>query len=132
MAGTLSVKGYRELNRAFARAPNTLKREYRAAGRSIAEPVRRVAETRALSEIRNMPDSPDWSRMRIGLTQRILYVAPRERGRRTKRTPGLARPNLKDLLLDRSMIPALYSNGAQILARFDAMLASVGRDWERN
>lgn len=125
---TVRVEGLRELNRAFARAPDTLKRDFRAAQRSIAEPVRRVAEHRAVAEIRGMPKSPAWGRMRTGITVRGVYVAPVKRG---SRSAPLKRPNLAPMMMDRAMAPALALNAASTLRRFEDLLDSMATDWAR-
>lgn len=124
----VQVKGLAELNRAMARAPKTLKREYRAGQRRLGEPVRATAESRALAEIGRMPRSPAWGRMRTGLTTRLVYVAPRKRG--SKRGPQ-KRPNLAGLLMDRAMQPALDQHEADIARQFEGFLATMERDWAR-
>ena len=106
------IEGQRELFRAFARAEREerlfLRREFRA----VAEPVRRQAEVLALTGIRNMPKSPKWAGMRTGVTQKLVYVAPRQKGVRG-RGPR-RRPNLAALLMGRAMEPALRQNEARI------------------
>lgn len=128
---TLRVDGLRQLNQAMARAPKVLKKEWRAGQRKIAEPTRRMAEYRALTEISNMPESVEWSRMRTGITQKVVYVAPKEKSRRARALLYARRPNLATLLMDRAMLPSLDHNAAQIMREFDGFLAAVGRDWER-
>jgi hypothetical protein len=123
--GPVRIHGLRELNRAFNRADKTLKAEWRSKQRALGEPVRAQAESRALAEIRNMPSSPQWGTMRVGVTTRVVYVAPRARG-----TKGAAaRPNLARLLLDKAMIPALNANQASLLHRVEGMLDTMGRSW---
>jgi hypothetical protein len=125
---TAQVEGLRELNRAFARSPKTLKREWRASQRKLAEPTRRAAEHKALTRIRRMGQSVDWAGMRVGITTNVVYVAPKKRG--IKSGPR-KRPNLAPLLAVRAMEPALYENEAQIMRDLDKLLGTVGRDWER-
>ena len=126
--GALQITGLRELNRAFARAPKTLNREWREAQRFIGEPVRRVAAARAVTEVERMPRSPQWARMRTGITQRAVYVAPAMRGTRMDRRK---RPNLADLLMERALAPALVLGEAEIVRRAEHVLETVGRDWEK-
>jgi hypothetical protein len=128
MANTdvIAVEGLKELTRAFRLADTTLSKELRVALRQAAEPVRADAESLAVQEIRKI--GVPWSRMRVGVTQTAVYVAPRQRGRSTP--PQRRRPNLADLLLGRSMVPALEENHAEVLARMDQMLATVGHAWE--
>jgi hypothetical protein len=106
------VEGERELFRAFAKADRDSRLFVRHEFRQIAEPIRSDAEQLALGQIHNMPKSPKWARMRTGVTQRLVYVAPRQkgvRGRGPKR-----RPNFGDLLMGRAMEPALERNEAGI------------------
>lgn len=121
----IKVQGLRELDRAFLRASKTLDKELRAGLREAAEPVRRDAENRALERITRI--GVPWSRMRVGVTRTLVYVAPRERGRNRQ----LRRPNLAGLLMDRAMQPALDANIGEVERRVGQVLATVGREWER-
>ena len=125
---TLAVRNLRDLNRAFARAPKKLKKEFKGEQRAIAKPIAGLATERSLSQVANMPLSPQWSEMRTGVTQKAVYVAPKQRGR--KAGPQKRR-KLAPLLLDRAMIPALEQHQAHVARKFDEILATVGRDWER-
>lgn len=125
-ASAIRVQDYRDLQRAFARADKTLKREFDASLKDAAEPIRAEAETRATTQIPRI--GVPWSRMRIGVTSRAVYVAPRKRG---TRAPSRRRPNLAGLLLDRSMVPALEANIRDVERRVDDVLGTVGRAWER-
>jgi hypothetical protein len=128
-AEVVAVKGLRELNRAFARADKTLKREKNDALRRAAEPVRLDAESLAVANIRNI--GIPWSRMRVGVTQKVVYVAPRERGVRSRGNARRRRPNLAGLLMGEAMEPALEHNRERVMESLDDMLATVGRAWER-
>jgi len=99
------VEGEQQLFRAFAKADRESRLFVRREFRAIAEPTRREAEALALSQIRNMPKSPKWAGMRTGVTQKLVYVAPRQKGARGRRAGR--RPNLADLLMGRAMEPAL-------------------------
>lgn len=121
---TMRVDGLRDLHRAFAAADKTLNSELRSSLRGVAEPVRRGAEQLSLRQIRNI--GPRWSRMRVGVTQTSVYVAPVERGRKS----ATRRPNLADLLMDRAMQPALDANQEDVVVRFEEMLDTVGKVWE--
>jgi len=89
--------------------------------RKAAEPVATNAESLAESGIRRM--TPTWARMRIGVTRRMVYVAPKSRGKGNKRR------NLADLLLARSMLPALERNIGEVEARVDDVLGTMARVW---
>lgn len=122
---TLAVEGLAGLQRAFRVADATLVKELRDTLREVAEPVRSDAETLARSAIPRI--GLPWSQFRVGVTSTSVYVAPRQRGvRRGQR----GRPNLADLLLGRSMLPALDRNQSRIEGEMELMLGTVGRAWE--
>jgi len=125
---TIAVRGLRDLTRAFAAADKTLQRELRGRLKDAAEPVRVDAQASAVREIRNLRSNDPWTRMRVGVTQRLVYVAPRERGARSRLG---RRPKFGDLLMSRAMEPALERNRDQVLRELDDMLGEVGRAWER-
>lgn len=128
-AQAVSVKGLRDLNRAFARADRRLRLEKNDALKDAAEPVRQEAEALAVSNIRRI--GIPWSRMRIGVTQRVVYVAPKQRGVTSRGNARMRRPNLAKRLMDEAMQPALDSNRAQVVEKLDDVLRTVGREWER-
>lgn len=120
------VNGLRELNRAMARASKDVRSDFKKTLKAVAEPVRDRAEVLAREKISHIGDR--WSGMRIGATQTVVYVAPKQRGGRGG--PN-ARPNLAALLMDRAMQPALDENGEAIEAGVGRWLDSIGLDWER-
>lgn len=123
---TVRVRGLRELNKAFAVADKSLKRNWRQEQRAIGEPVAAMAETLAITRITGLRKSPAWSRMRVGVTTRVVYVAPKSR-RRT----GSSRKNLAPLLMERAMAPALAANEQNTVRKVDELLGRMGNDWER-
>lgn len=127
MADVIRVEGLSQLQRAFKAADLTLQRELRTSLRAAAEPVRVEAERLAVSSIRRI--GVPWSRMRIGVTNREVYIAPRQRGQKG-RDQRLRRPNLAGLLLGRSLVPAVQHEQGAVIAGVEATLASVGRAWE--
>ena len=126
MAGTVAVEGLRELTRTFNQAPKDVKKAYRAELRSVARPVQATAEGLALSEVRNI--GPAWSQFRIGVTQKLVYVAPKQKSRRGRRS----RPNLARLLADRVTGPALEKNRHRIEHDFDRMLDRLVTKWDHD
>lgn len=124
---TVRLKGYTELQRAFARADPLLKKELNATLRETAAPVRSDAESNARARIRRV--GVKWSRMRVGVTRRAVYVAPRARGIRgdDKRK----RRKFGDLLMDRAMLPALDAHAGNTEASLERMLDDLATDWER-
>jgi hypothetical protein len=62
--------------------------------------------------------------MRIGVTKRAVYVAPKKR---STRNPFLKRPEFADLLKKRAMEPALERNRERVTADLDKFLTAVTR-----
>lgn len=120
------MKGLRELNRAFARADRTLKQEKDDTLRAAAEPVRADAERLAVQQISRI--GMEWSRMRVGVTQRAVYVAPATRSTRVR---SRKRPKFGTRLMEEAMVPALDRNRGQVVEKIDGLLRDVGRTWER-
>jgi hypothetical protein len=127
MAEAIRVEGLTRLSRAFNAADKTLTKQLKVELRAAAEPVRADAEGLAVSGIRNI--GVPWSRMRVGVTTKMVYVAPRQRGKRT--LPQNRRPNLKPLLLRRSMEPALERNKPEVIRSMEHVLDDVGHAFGR-
>lgn len=126
MANAISVEGLRELQRAFKRADGVLQHQLRDGLKAAAEPVRVDAERQAVESITRI--GVPWSRMRVGVTQKIVYIAPRKRGVKG-RDSRLRRPNLFRLLLD-SMETAAGRNEARVTQGLERVLDTVGRSFE--
>jgi hypothetical protein len=92
MADAVVVEGLTDLQRAFKAADVSVQRELRKALRLAAEPVRADAERLAVAGIPRI--GTPWSRMRVGVTNREVYLAPKERGQKG-RDQRLRRPNLR-------------------------------------
>lgn len=107
------LRGMAELQRAFAHSSREARTVVRREFRGIAEPIAREAEQLSLSRIRHMPGSPRWAQMRIGVTRRAVYVAPKKRGVRGRTDPR-RRQNLAGLLMTRAMEPALQHHESSI------------------
>jgi hypothetical protein len=119
------VDGLRDLQRAFARFGVEEKKALRDGLASAAEPVRVRATELADERIRNI--GPEWDQMRIGVTTKVVYVAPARR-RRAGHT-SLSRPNLAPLLMDRAMSPALEETEPEVVELLDAVLGRLGDEW---
>lgn len=120
------VQGLRELQRAFAQFGAEERRALRSGLAAAAEPVRVRAEELALADIDNMRLSPRWAQMRIGVTQPVVYVAPRARRRQ-----GSPRPNLAGLLMGRSMEPALDQERDEVVSLVDQLIGVVVDAFDR-
>jgi hypothetical protein len=110
MPPAIALRGQRDLLAAVARADNETRRDVHAGMRAIAEPVRRDAETLARQRIPRI--GPRWPVMRTGVTRRVVYVAPKQRGLKTRPDDPRRRPNLAPLLMGQAMQPALDRHAA--------------------
>lgn len=125
----IRIENLRELERAFKLYGRGMEKGLREAMESAAEPVRFDAQELAVSNISNI--GIPWSRMRVGVTRRTAYVAPQQKGRRTRLRPNAGRPNLRGLLLDRAMEPALERNIPRVEREFADALDDLARMWSR-
>lgn len=130
MPGAVAVRGLRELELLFAAAGRDSKKALKKALLEVAEPVRREAETLAVEQIRNM--TIPWSRMRIGVTTKSVYIAPRKRGVKSHNPfDPRRRPNLVGLMLERSMEPALEGNRREIEHGMERLFEQVANNFNR-
>lgn len=125
----IRIEGLSELSRAFRHARTGIAKDLRSALESSAEPVRADAQTLALSSIRRI--GTPWSRMRVGVTQSMVYVAPIERGVKRHGRERFRRPNLARLLRDRAMQPAFAQNRDKVVREVEDTLADLARTWSR-
>lgn len=128
MASGVEVHGLRNLNRALRVASKDVRAGFRAEYRHVAEPVRQDAEVLARSSIRNL--GVPWSQMRIGITQRAVYVVPKQRGVKGRGRQQRRRENLARLLYP-PMQKALDRNAAEVERRFNRMLEGVADKFNR-
>lgn len=127
MPPAIILRGQRELVRAFDKAGPDAKKRLRHALRDVAEPVRADAEQLALETIPRI--GPKWSRMRVGVTTRLVYVAPVTRSTGGADDPR-RRPNFADLVLGRAMEPALERNEGRIEGALETAVFEAIKDWE--
>lgn len=117
--GQVMVHGLRELNRAYRFMDKELRKDVRNELKAVGEPVRMAAEAKATANITNIGDR--WSQMRVGVTTKVGYVAPK--ARRRKGTPAsMGRPKFAVLLMEQAMIPALSESEPQTIRSFEQML----------
>lgn len=124
-AATVRIRGYKELSRAFTVADKSLKTRWRLERRAIGEPVAALAQSYALSRIPGLTQSPSWAQMKVGVTTRVVYVAPKG-----KRRGGSPRPNFGSLLMERAMAPALEASQTSTIRRIEMMLDRMESDWD--
>lgn len=123
------LRGMKELSQAFRLAEKGLSADLKMGLRSVAEPVRFDAERLASAEITHI--GIPWSKMRTGVTQTMVYVAPNERGVKTRGRNSRKRPNLATLLRDRALQPALAANRHKIEEEVEHVLNDLARSWSR-
>lgn len=126
---TVKVEGLAGLRRACRLAGNGLSRDLNDAMKAAAEPVRQDAQALALANISKV--GIPWSRMRVGIARHSVYVAPVERGIKSKTLAGRRRPRFKTKLLDEAMAPALVQNSDKVAAEFNDAVKDMGRLWAR-
>lgn len=129
MAAAVTLRGLAELERLMAAAGPEAKRALNAELRSVAEPIRSDVERLAVAGIPRI--GPKWSRMRIGVTRKAVYVAPRQRGVKGRGDDPRRRPKFADLLLERAMDPALKRNEPLIQRRVDELFHRIANEWNR-
>lgn len=112
------VEGLRQLQSSLKNMGSEYATQFRVQLRGVGEAVRTLAEQKASSEISHI--GPDWFRMRLGVTTKVLYVAPRQR-----RHDGSPRPNLGGLLMEKALIPATAEKQGETLQKFEHLLDSV-------
>ena len=121
---TVRVRGLAELNRDLRRFAEDVSDDLVDGLKEAAEDVRTDAESLALGRIRNMPRSPRWAGMKINVARGSAAVRMFPKAR-SRRRPGGGRSNLADLLMDRSMDPALEQNAAGVERKVDALLGRL-------
>lgn len=129
MSSAVTVRGLRELEITFQALGKEAKRALNAELRNVAEPIRSDAQSLAASGIPRI--GPKWSRMRVGVTRTLVYVAPREKGVRGRGADPGRRPKFADLLLDRAMDPALEKNKPRIEGAVEDLFERLANDWNR-
>lgn len=129
MAGTVEVIGLAELRRAFAVASREMSKDLNEALKSAGEPVRADAQALAVQNISRI--GIPWSRMRLGINRHSVYVAPVERGNKSRTRGQRGRPNLKTKLLDEAMGPALVANSDRVAREFEDAVRDMAKAWAR-
>lgn len=121
---TIVISGLTEMIRAFDRAVPAQKAYFREALRKVAVPVSRDISRLATEHISRL--GKRGARMRIGITTRLVYVAPAYRGVR----PGspLARPNFAPLM-GAQMEEALREDHALVERELERVFSRVERKW---
>jgi hypothetical protein len=94
-----------------------------------AEPIRLDAERLAESDISGMKRAkkkpPPWSIQRDGETIHEVYIAPRERGVKSKTDRSRRRPNFVGVMFDKSYDPAFERGRPGVVQFVDNWLGRV-------
>jgi hypothetical protein len=126
---TVVVSGFRETAAAFGRVNKQFPKDLRKELLRSAEPVRDDAQSLAGQMVRNLGSGDPWAQFRIGGGVKIVYIAPKQRGRRSRFDSRRRRPNLAPKLMEQAMIPALERNRDKVAALADEALQRMERDW---
>ena len=131
MAETVVVANLDAINRSLARSGPRIAEASRLGLRQAAEPVRQDAGRLAQTEISGMKRSkrkpPPWSEQRIGQTVHEVYIAPKQRGVRSRTDARRRRPNFAVLMLGKSYEPALERNQVLVRNTVDAWVGRIVR-----
>lgn len=123
-AGAVDVRDLRafqrDLKRLNADAAKTLREGLKEAG----EPVRADAEQKAVAGIRNIGSR--WSRMKLGITTKEVYIAEAQRGPRAGSQKS--RPNLAIELMEQALGPALDAHIEEIPDRVRDAIDKTARE----
>ncbi len=105
----------------------------RAGLREGVEPIRREAASLALSDISGMKrkKTSNWDFQRVGQTVHGAYVAPVERGNKSKNdpTPERRRPNFVGVMFGKSYDPAFEHGKPGLIAFTDKWLSAVSGEF---
>lgn len=104
-------------------------RDLNDALKTAGEPVRLDAQALAVQNIPRV--GFPWSRMRLGIKRNYVYVAPVERGVKSRTLTSRRRPRFKTKLLDEAMAPALERNSERAAQEFEDAVEDMGKAWAR-
>lgn len=98
-----------------------------------AEPIRRDAENLARDEISGMKRAkkkpPPWSLQRDGVSLHEVYIAPVERGVKSKTDPSRRRSNFVGVMFGKSYDPAFEKGKPGVVAFVDKWLTTVSGEF---
>lgn len=111
----MKIRGLAELQRDLTKYAKDLKKELRTELALVAEPVRATAAGLASSRISHIGST--WPQMRVGVTSKSVYVAPKAHNR-----GGSPRPNLGAMLMGEALEPALEQHTEDITRGVESLL----------
>ena len=126
-ASSIEVEGLPELLRALKGMEKDIAREFKWELEEAANPVKLGAQTKAFGALTNMRFSPEWARMRVGVSSRdvSVWVAPELRGGRGGSPGGKA--VFKEAIQTRALNPALAENATKVEKNIDDMVDRIAR-----
>lgn len=130
MADTVVTEGFVELSRAFGRVNRQFPKDLRKQLKLAAEPVRADASRLAGVQVGNLGEGDPWTGMRTGGGVKLVYVAPKQKGRASRSNPRKRRPKLAPHIL-KAMQTALERNSGEVARRADKALHDMERDWAK-
>ena len=125
---TVVTSGFPELSRAFGRINKQFSKDLRKQLKLAAEPVRADASRLSGMQVRNLGEGDPWTGMRTGGGIKLVYVAPKQKGRASRSDPRRRRPNLAPHIL-KAMQDALVRNADEVARRANRALDEMERDW---
>lgn len=133
MANAVRIEGLRELERAFKLYGRGLEKGLREAMEAGAEVVKPDAQSLTRSALKPVPpNGVDWSLMRVGVAKRVAYIAPQQRGNRSRRPSSRARgAKFKARVMGQALEPALEKNTSRVEREFVDALVDLARAWSR-
>ncbi len=122
---TFRVTGLRELLRVTDQLPKDVRKDVRNELRKVAEPVRDDATRLFLAEV-----SPNPRKTRYGISVRkVGTITVEQRKKGTSGRNSARRPKFTDLVMARSLAPALEHNQGEVVAGFNRVLDGLERRW---
>lgn len=135
MPATVIVANLPEIQRALAKTGPAVEAAMKEGLRDAAEPVAKLAENLSLAKIKRMRRSPQWAVTRIGVTRSAVYIAPKERGVKSRnpfdprrRGLNIKKGGLVTQMMGKSFDPALTTMEPVVLARVNHLLGEVIRN----
>jgi len=134
MPGSLiEIEGFPELAKALAQTGPEVRRALRDRLKDLAEPIAHDAEFFAIENISGIQRQrrKHWERMRVGISRgfSLTYVAPRERGVKTRGPDTRRRPGFADTLRDEAMAPAVEKNRGRLVNGAAEIVDDVTNKW---
>lgn len=125
--GAVRVRGLKELQRAFRKMDKDVAQDLVWELQEAADPVRKLSTELILGELVNMPRTPEYADMRIGVSgaRGAVYVAPAWR-----RTGGSPRPSL-GASMGKRMEAAVETKAGDVEKRLGDWLDRMADEWGR-